>query len=71
MAAWVRSQVKSCGIYGEQSVSRAGFLWLLRFPLPILIPLTVLRSSALSAILSVYIRLVVADIPSGLSLTPP
>jgi hypothetical protein len=37
-AAQVRSQVKSCGICGEQSGTRAGFLPVLRFPLPILIP---------------------------------
>jgi hypothetical protein len=33
----VRSQVRSCGIFGEQS---AGFLRVLRFPLLILIPPT-------------------------------
>jgi hypothetical protein len=37
-AAWVRSQVKSCGICGEQSGIGAGFFRVLRFPLPILIP---------------------------------
>jgi hypothetical protein len=38
VAARVRSQVRSSGICGGQSGSRAGFLRVLRFPLPILIP---------------------------------
>jgi hypothetical protein len=38
--ARVRSQVRSCGICGRQSGTEAGFLRVLRFPLPILIPLT-------------------------------
>jgi hypothetical protein len=37
-AAWIRTQVTSCGIYGEQGSIEAGFLRVLRFPLPILIP---------------------------------
>jgi hypothetical protein len=37
-AARVRAQVRPCGICGEQSDTGAGFLRLLRFPLPILIP---------------------------------
>jgi hypothetical protein len=36
-AAKIRAQVMSCGICGGQSGSRAGFLRVLRFPLPILI----------------------------------
>jgi hypothetical protein len=36
-AARVRSQVRSCGISGGQSGTEAGFLRVLRFPLPILI----------------------------------
>jgi hypothetical protein len=39
-AARVRSQVRSCGICGGQSGIGAGFLRVIRFPLPILIPPT-------------------------------
>jgi hypothetical protein len=39
-AAWIRAKVRSCGICGEQSDTGAGFLLVLRFPLPILIPQT-------------------------------
>jgi hypothetical protein len=38
--AQVRAQVRSCGICGGQSVTGAGFLRVLRFPLPIPIPPT-------------------------------
>jgi hypothetical protein len=44
-AARVRSQVRSCGICGGQSGTEAGFLRVLRFPLPILIPPTTAHSS--------------------------
>jgi hypothetical protein len=44
-AARARVQVKSCGICGGQSDTVAGFLRVLRFPLPILIPPTAPRSS--------------------------
>jgi hypothetical protein len=38
VAARVRARVWSSGICGEQSGAGAGFLWVLRFPLPIFIP---------------------------------
>jgi hypothetical protein len=69
-AAWVRFQVKSCGICGGQSGAGAVFLRVLLFPL----------SSSLSTNCSTLIHLssgagtrgqLVADVPSGLSLTPP
>jgi hypothetical protein len=37
-ASWVRARVWSCGICGGQSGAGAGFLRILRFPLPIFIP---------------------------------
>jgi hypothetical protein len=37
-AAGVRAPVRSCGIYGGQSGTGAGFFQVLRFPLPIFIP---------------------------------
>jgi hypothetical protein len=66
-AAWVRSQVRSCGVCGGQSGTRAGFPRVLRFPL---IPPTAPQSSS-SIIRGWYNRPTVADVPSGLSLTPP
>jgi hypothetical protein len=39
-AARVRSQVSSCGMCGGQSGTEAGFLRVLRCPMPILIPPT-------------------------------
>jgi hypothetical protein len=65
-AARVRAQVRSCGICGGQSGGGAGFLRVLRFPLRILIPPTAPHSSG-----SGTIGQLVADVPSGLSLTPP
>jgi hypothetical protein len=47
-AARVRSQVRSCRICGGQSGSGAGFLRVLRFPLPILIPPTAPHPSSIS-----------------------
>jgi hypothetical protein len=66
--ARVRSQVKSCGICGEQSVTGAGFLRILRFPLSIFITPTAPHSSSSGA---GTIGQLVAVVPSGLSLTPP
>jgi hypothetical protein len=40
VVAWVQYRVRSCGICGEQSGIGAGFHPVLRFPLPVLIPLT-------------------------------
>jgi hypothetical protein len=40
-AVWVRSQVRSCEISGGQSGTEVGFLRVLRFPLPIIIPPTI------------------------------
>jgi hypothetical protein len=37
-AARIRSQIQSCGICCGQSGTGAGFLSVLRFPLPIIIP---------------------------------
>jgi hypothetical protein len=45
-AAMVRGHGRSCGIRGGQSGARAGFLRVLRFPLPILIPPTAPHSSS-------------------------
>jgi hypothetical protein len=60
----------SCGICGGQSGTGAGFLRVLRFPLPIPIPLTAPHSSS-SSFDAGTIGQLVADVPSGLSLTPP
>jgi hypothetical protein len=67
-AARVRFQVRSCVICGGQSGTGAGFLRVLRFPLPILIPPTTQHSSSSGA---GTIGQILADVPSGLSLTPP
>jgi hypothetical protein len=65
--ARVRAWVRSCGICGGQSGTGAGFLQVLQFPLPILIPPTAPHSS--SIIRGWYNRPLVAAVPSGLSLT--
>jgi hypothetical protein len=66
----VRAQVRSCGIYGGQSDTWAGFLRVIRLPLTILIP--PIASQSPSPIIRGWgNRPVVAAVPSGLSLTPP
>jgi hypothetical protein len=47
-AAWVRARVKYCGVCGGQSGAGAGFLRVLRFPLPNFIPPTAPHSSSSS-----------------------
>jgi hypothetical protein len=68
-AARVRARVWSCGICGGQSGAGAGFLWVLRFPLPIFIPPSAPQSPS-SIIWGLYNRPEVAAVPSGLSPTP-
>jgi hypothetical protein len=63
-AARVQAQVRSCGICGGQSGAGAGFLLLLRFPLPILIPPTAPQSPP--SIGAGTIGQLVADVPSVL-----
>jgi hypothetical protein len=46
-AAWVRAQVRSCGIFGGQSGTGACLLRVLRFPLPIRIPPIAPQSSSI------------------------
>jgi hypothetical protein len=54
---------------GRQSGAGAGFLWALRFPLPIFIP-PIAPQSPSSIIWGLYNRPEVAAVPSGLSPTP-
>jgi hypothetical protein len=68
-AARVRARVYSCGICGGQSGARAGFLRVLRFPLPIFIP-PITPQSPSSIIWGLCNRPEVAAVPSGLSPTP-
>jgi hypothetical protein len=67
-AARVRSQVRLCGMCGAKSGAGAGFLRVLRFPLPILIPPTAPHS--LLPCGAGRISQLVADVRSGLCLTP-
>jgi hypothetical protein len=68
-AARVRAQVWSCAICGGQSGAGAGFLQVLRFPLPMIIP-PIAPQSPSSIIWDWYNRSAVAAVPSGLRLTP-
>jgi hypothetical protein len=63
------ARVWSCGVCGGQSGAGAGFLRVLRFPLPIFIP-PIAPQSPSSIIWGLYKRPEVAAVPSGLSLTP-
>jgi hypothetical protein len=67
-AARVGARVRSCGICGGQSGTGAGFLPVLRFPLPILIPPTAPQSPSSSGAGIIGQR--VTAVPSGLSPTP-
>jgi hypothetical protein len=64
-----RARIGSCGICGGQSGTRAGFLRVLRFPMPIFI--TPIAPQSLSSVIwGWYNWSIVAAVPSGLSLTP-
>jgi hypothetical protein len=69
-AAHVRARVRSCGIYGGESGTGADFLRVLRFPLPTFIPPIAPQSASLSIMWGWCNKLIVATVPSGLSLTP-
>jgi hypothetical protein len=62
------ARIWSCGICGGQSGAEAGFLRVLRFPLPIFI-LPIAPQSPSSIICGWYNRPVVSAVPSELSLT--
>jgi hypothetical protein len=66
--AQIRAWVWSCGICGGQSGTGAGFVWVLRFPLPIFIPPIAPQSSS-SIIWGLYNRPEVAAVPRDL--VPP
>jgi hypothetical protein len=67
-AARVRARVRSCGICGGQSGTGAGFLWVLRFPLPFSFHRLFLTHHLSSG--AGTIGQLVADVSSGHSLTP-
>jgi hypothetical protein len=64
-AARVQTRVQACGICGGQSGSGAGFLRVLRFPLPIFIP-PISPQSPSPIIRDWYNRPVVAAVPKVL-----
>jgi hypothetical protein len=66
-AARFPTHIRSCGIFRRQSGNGTCFLWVLRFPLPIIPPTA---PHSLSIIRTGIIGQTVADVPSGLSLTP-
>jgi hypothetical protein len=68
-AARVQARDRSCEICGERSGTGAGFLRVLRFPLPIFIP-PIAPKSPSSIIWGWYNRPIVAAVPNGPSLTP-
>jgi hypothetical protein len=68
-AARVRARVWSSGICGGQSEAGAGFLRVLRFPLPIFIPPIAPQSPSIYH-LGLYNRPEVAAVPGDLSPTP-
>jgi hypothetical protein len=67
--ARIRVHVRSCAICDEQRGTGADFLRVLGFPMPILNP-PIAPHSSLSIIRGWFSGLIVADIPSGLSLIP-
>jgi hypothetical protein len=69
-AARVRTRVWSCGICGGQSGAGAGFLRVLRFPLPIFIQ-PIAPQSPSSIIWGLYNRPEVAVVLRDLQLVPP
>jgi hypothetical protein len=69
-AARVRARVWSCGICGGQNGAGAGFLGVLRFPLPIFIP-PIAPQSPSSIIWGLYNRPEMAAVSGGLSPTLP
>jgi hypothetical protein len=61
------SSGQACGVYGGQSGTGAGFLRVLRFPLPITPPISPSSKSPGAS----TIGLLVAVVPSGPNWTPP
>jgi hypothetical protein len=68
-AARIRARVWSCGICGGQSGAEAGFLRVLRFPLPIFFH-QLLPQPPSSIMWGLYNRSEVAAVPTGPSPTP-